>query len=140
MKAKNHIMRYRRFTAAPIRLMPFSVMLVATALGGCVGAAEYPSQGYSYNYPSGYYAGYPRAYNVAWLPPLLFSDHRRVQRYRRRKVAVATEVCRTSWIQSRATCRRILEEIMTTILIIVVLLICPSGRWILRLSPTVVTI
>ena len=58
--------------------MPFSVMLMATALGGCVGAAEYPSQGYSYNYPSGYYAGYPRAYNASYgYRPYYSPDYRR---------------------------------------------------------------
>jgi hypothetical protein len=61
-------MRYPRFTAAPARMMPFAALLVATALGGCVGYTEYPSQGYSYNYPSGYYAGYPRTSPSGYRP------------------------------------------------------------------------
>ena len=71
-------MRYPRFTAAPARMMPFAALLVATALGGCVGYTEYPSQGYSYNYPSGYYAGYPRAYNASYgYRPYYSPDYRR---------------------------------------------------------------
>ena len=47
--------------------MPFAALLVATALGGCVGYAEYPSHGYGYNYPSGgYYAGYPRTDSASY--------------------------------------------------------------------------
>ena len=66
-ESEDHIMRHPRCTAAPTRLMPFAALLVATALGGCVGYAEYPSQDYGYNYPSsGYYAGYPRTYSASY--------------------------------------------------------------------------
>ena len=45
------------------RLVPLAALLLATALGGCVGYSSYPSRDYSYSYPSGYYAGYPRTYS-----------------------------------------------------------------------------
>ena len=60
-------MRYPRFTTAPTQLLPIAALLVATALGGCVGYAEYPSHGYGYIYPNGgYYAGYPRTYSASY--------------------------------------------------------------------------
>jgi hypothetical protein len=65
-ESEDHIMRYPRSTAARTRLIPFAALLLATALGGCVGYAEYPSHDYGYNYPSGYYAGYPRTYNASY--------------------------------------------------------------------------
>jgi hypothetical protein len=69
-ESEDHIMRYQQFTAAPTRLMPFAALLVATALGGCVGYAEYPSHGYGYIYPNGgYYAGYPRTYSASYGDP-----------------------------------------------------------------------
>ena len=75
---EDHIMRYQRFTAAPTRLMPFAALLVATALGGCVGYAEYPSHGYVYNYPSGYYASYPRTYSASYgYRPYYSPDYQR---------------------------------------------------------------
>ena len=47
--------------------MPFAALLVATALGGCAGYAEYPSHSYGYNYPTGgYYAGHPRFYSASY--------------------------------------------------------------------------
>jgi hypothetical protein len=61
------IMRFPRPTAAPTRLMPLAALMVATALGGCVGYAEQPSHGYGYNYPSGGdYTGYPRTYSASY--------------------------------------------------------------------------
>ena len=66
-ESEDHIMRYQQFTAAPTRLMPFAALLVATALGGCAGYAEYPSHSYGYNYPTGgYYAGHPRSYSASY--------------------------------------------------------------------------
>jgi hypothetical protein len=63
-------MHYPRFTAARRHLIPLTALLLATALGGCVGYTAYPS-GYGYNYPAtypnsppgGYYGGYPSAYS-----------------------------------------------------------------------------
>jgi hypothetical protein len=64
-------MRYPKYTVISNRLIPLTVLALATALGGCVAYTGYPSSGYgysnsggypsaySYNYPSGYYAGYP---------------------------------------------------------------------------------
>jgi hypothetical protein len=56
-------MRYPKFTAARSYLKPLVTVLLATALGGCVGYASYPSSGYGYNYPNsysnGYYSDYP---------------------------------------------------------------------------------
>jgi hypothetical protein len=66
MKARNHIMQYPKFTAARSRLIPVVALLLATALGGCVGYTGYPSSDYSYSYPSGYYAGYPRTYSTTY--------------------------------------------------------------------------
>jgi hypothetical protein len=52
----------QRFEAA----WPLAALLLATALGGCVGYSSYPSRDYSYSYPSSYYAGYPRTYNGSY--------------------------------------------------------------------------
>ena len=59
-------MRYRKFTAAPSRLIPSAALLLATTLGGCVGYSGYPSADNGYNYPSGYYAGHPRTYSTSY--------------------------------------------------------------------------
>jgi hypothetical protein len=60
-------MRYPKFTAARFPSMPIAALVATTALGGCVGYTDYPSQGYSQtNYPSGYYAGYPRSYSTTY--------------------------------------------------------------------------
>ena len=59
-------MRHAMFTTARSRLMPLAALLLATALGGCVGYSSYPSRDYSYSYPSSYYAGYPRTYNGSY--------------------------------------------------------------------------
>jgi hypothetical protein len=73
MKARNHIVRYPKFTAARSRLIPLTALLLATALGGCVAYTGYPSSGYGYrnpnygySYPGSYYAGYPRTYNTSY--------------------------------------------------------------------------
>jgi hypothetical protein len=55
-----------RFTQARRRLIPFAALLLATALGGCVGYTGYPSRDSGYNYPASYNAGYPRAYNTSY--------------------------------------------------------------------------
>ena len=57
-------MRYPKFTEARRRLIPLVPLLLATALGGCIAYGGYPSSDYTYNYPSGYYAGYPRSYGT----------------------------------------------------------------------------
>ena len=57
-------MRYPKFTEARRRLIPLVTLLLATALGGCIAYGGYPSSDYTYNYPSGYYAGYPRSYGT----------------------------------------------------------------------------
>ena len=46
--------------------MPFAALLLATALGGCVGYTGYISGDNGYNYPSSYYAGYPRTYSTSY--------------------------------------------------------------------------
>jgi hypothetical protein len=66
MKARDHVMRHAMFTTVRSRLMPLAALLLATALGGCVGYSSYPSRDYSYSYPSSYYAGYPRTYNGSY--------------------------------------------------------------------------
>src|ERR1700722_16471046 len=48
------------------RLIPFAALLLATALGGCVGYTGYPSRDNGHNYPSGDYAGYPRTYSTSY--------------------------------------------------------------------------
>jgi hypothetical protein len=57
-------MRYPKFTAARSHLIPFTALMLATALGGCVGYTGYPSSGYGYSYPNsnGYYGSYPSTY------------------------------------------------------------------------------
>ena len=71
-------MQHATFTTARSRLMPLAALLLAAALGGCVGYSSYPSRDYSYSYPGSYYAGYPQNYgSILWLPPLLFSQLRR---------------------------------------------------------------
>jgi hypothetical protein len=55
-------MQYAKFTATRSRLIPLGALMLATAVGGCVAYAGYPTGTYSYNYPSSYYAGYPRTY------------------------------------------------------------------------------
>jgi hypothetical protein len=54
-------MRHAMFTATRSRLIPIATLLVATALGGCLGYSGYPSGD-----NSGYYAGYPRAYSTSY--------------------------------------------------------------------------
>lgn len=71
-------MRYPKFTTARIRSMPIAALLVATALGGCVGYSDYPSQGYSRNYPSGYDTGYQRSYSTSYgYRPYYSPDYQR---------------------------------------------------------------
>jgi hypothetical protein len=66
------------FTAARSRLIPIATLLLATALGGCVGYSGYPSGDNGYNYSSGYYAGYPRTYNTSYgYRPHYSSDYGR---------------------------------------------------------------
>jgi hypothetical protein len=59
-------MRCQEFTAVRGRLIPLAALLLATALGGCVGYAGYPSRDYGYSQPnysySSYYPGYPANY------------------------------------------------------------------------------
>ena len=72
-------MRYPKFTEARRRLIPLVTLLLATALGGCIAYGGYPSSDYTYNYPSGYYAGYPRSYGtLVQLPPILLPWVRQV--------------------------------------------------------------
>jgi hypothetical protein len=79
-------MRYPKPLATRSHLKTLAALLLATALGGCVGYAGYPSSGYghnypnnysndyyrgypstySYNHPSNYYAGYPRAQSTSY--------------------------------------------------------------------------
>ena len=61
-------MQHATFTTARSRLMPLAALLLATALGGCVGYSSYPSRDYSYSYPSGYYTGYTQAIALTTLP------------------------------------------------------------------------
>ena len=71
-------MRHAMFTAARSRLIPIAMLLLATALGGCVGYSGYPSGDNGYNYPSGYYAGHPRTYNTSYgYRPYYSSDYGR---------------------------------------------------------------
>ena len=67
-------MRYQQFTAARSRLIPLAALVLATALGGCVGYAGYPSRDYGYSQPnygysqpnysySSYYPGYAVTYS-----------------------------------------------------------------------------
>jgi hypothetical protein len=70
-ESEDHIMRYPKFTAAPSRLIPIPALLLATALGGCVGYSGYPSGDNGYNYRGSRYAAYPhaaypRTYNTAY--------------------------------------------------------------------------
>jgi len=68
---EDHIMQYPELTAVRGRVMPLAALLLATALGGCVGYAGYPSRDYGYSqpnygyssYPSSYYVGYGNSYN-----------------------------------------------------------------------------
>jgi len=61
-ESEDHIMRYQQFTAARSRLIPLAALVLASALGGCVGYAGYPSRDYGYSHPydghGGYYPGY----------------------------------------------------------------------------------
>jgi len=68
-ESEDHIMRYQQFTAARSRLIPLAALVLASALGGCVGYAGYPSRDYGYSQPNygyshpnyghgGYYPGY----------------------------------------------------------------------------------
>jgi hypothetical protein len=59
-------MRHAMFTAARSRLIPIAALLLATALGGCVGYSGYPPGDNGYNYSGGYYAGYPRTYSTSY--------------------------------------------------------------------------
>ena len=59
-------MRHAMFTTARSRLMPLAALLLATALGGCVGYTGYPIRDYGYSYPSNYYAGNQRTYNTSY--------------------------------------------------------------------------
>jgi hypothetical protein len=67
-------MRYPKFVAARSHLKPLAALLLATALGGCLGYAGYPSRDYGYgnpnygysSYPSSYYAGYPQTYSTSY--------------------------------------------------------------------------
>jgi hypothetical protein len=47
-------MQHATFTTARSRLMPLAALLLAAALGGCVGYSSYPSRDYSYSYPGSY--------------------------------------------------------------------------------------
>jgi hypothetical protein len=59
-------MQHATFTTARSRLMPLAALLLAAALGGCVGYSSYPSRDYSYSYPGSYYAGYPQNYGSTY--------------------------------------------------------------------------
>lgn len=82
-------MRYRMFAAPGSRLISLSALLLATALGGCVGYTGYPSQdydygspnygqgspsysysnpNYGYGHPARYYTGYPATYTNSYAP------------------------------------------------------------------------
>jgi hypothetical protein len=66
------------FTTARSRLMPLAALLLATALGGCVGYTGYPSGDYGYSYPTNYYAGHPRTYSNSYgYRPYYSSDYSR---------------------------------------------------------------
>ena len=41
-------MQHAMFTAARSRLLPLATLLLATALGGCVGYSSYPSRDYGW--------------------------------------------------------------------------------------------
>ena len=74
-------MQHAMFTTARSRLMPLAALLLATALGGCVGYSSYPSRDYSYSYPSSYYAGYPRTYGSSYgYRPYYSPDYGRYNR------------------------------------------------------------
>jgi len=45
-------MRYQQSTAARSRLIPLAALVLASALGGCVGYAGYPSRDYGYSQPN----------------------------------------------------------------------------------------
>ena len=66
MKARITSCDTPKFTAARSRLLPLAALLLATALGGCIGYGGYPPRDNGYNYPSSYYAGYPRTYNTSY--------------------------------------------------------------------------
>ena len=59
-------MRHAMFTAARSRLMPLTALLLATALGGCIGYSKYSSSDNGYYYPNGHRASYTRTYNTAY--------------------------------------------------------------------------
>ena len=74
-------MQHAMFTAARSRLLPLATLLLATALGGCVGYSSYPSRDYGYSYPNNYYAGYPRTYSSSYgYRPYYSPDYGRYNR------------------------------------------------------------
>jgi hypothetical protein len=59
-------MRYQQFTAARTRLIPVAALVLASALGGCVGYAGYPSRDYGYSQPNYSYGSYYPGYAVSY--------------------------------------------------------------------------
>jgi len=81
-------MQNPKFTAARSRLVPIAALVLATALGGCVGYSSYPSRDYGYSYPNGYYAGYPRTYTTSYgYRPYYSPDYGRYNSYESGNVA-----------------------------------------------------
>ena len=73
-ESEDHIMRYFKSTAARTRLIPLAALLLATALGGCVGYAAYPSRDYGYSDYSSHPGGYAYSHNYR---PYYSPDYRR---------------------------------------------------------------
>jgi len=65
-ESEDYIMQHAIFATARRSLKPLAALLLATALGGCVGYSGNTFGDNGYNYPSSYYAGHSRAYNTSY--------------------------------------------------------------------------